>query len=159
PPPSGTVIRQPQLARTLYLLGLRGHKGFYEGEIAEQLVADVRAAGGIWTAEDLAGYRIVERAPLYAHSPGDVQVVTVPPPSSGGVALIQMLNILHALGWRELDPDLQPHVLAETMKLAYRDRAQFLGDADFVSVPVAHLTSPAYAEKLARGIRLDRAAE
>src|SRR5690606_12276720 len=94
-PPPGSLIQQSQLARTLYLLGLKGHRGFYEGEIAQALVKDVQAAGGIWTEEDLKQYQVIEREPITAQLPGDVRVVTVPPPSSGGVALVQMLNILH----------------------------------------------------------------
>src|SRR5690606_5589357 len=156
-PAAGTLIRQPQLARTLHLLGLRGHAGFYEGPIAQALVADVRQDGGIWTEQDLANYRIVERTPLQATYSGGIQVITPPPPSSGGVAIIQMLNILHQLDWQSLDPLARTHVIVEAMKLAYRDRATYLGDTDFVEVPIERLTSPEYAQQLAALISPDQA--
>lgn len=157
PPAAGTLIRQPQLARTLYLLGLRGHAGFYEGPIARALVADVRQAGGIWTEQDLTSYRIIERTPLQASYPNGIRVITPPPPSSGGVALIQMLNILHQLDWQNLDPLARTHVIVEAMKLAYRDRATYLGDMDFVEVPIEQLTSSEYAQQLAALISLEQA--
>lgn len=157
-PAAGTLIRQPQLARTLHLLGLKGHAGFYEGEVAQALVEDVRQGGGIWTEQDLANYRIVERTPLQATYPEGVRVITPPPPSSGGIAIIQMLNILYQLDWQNLDPITRTHVIVEAMKLAYRDRATYLGDTDFVEVPIDLLTSPEYARDLAATISLDQAA-
>src|SRR5690606_9276579 len=156
-PRSGSMLEQPQLARTLHLLGLRGHQGFYGGEIAEELVQDVRDAGGIWSLEDLAQCRVIEREPLEARLPGDVRVLTVPPPSSGGVALLQMLGMLHEFDWRQLDPVTRKHLIVEVMKLAYRDRATHLGDPDFVEVPLKRLLAPEYIAELAGQISLDRA--
>lgn len=156
-PVSGTLIRQPELAHTLYLLGLKGHAGFYQGEIAQALIEDVRRGGGIWTLQDLADYQVIEREPLQATYAEGVRVIVPPPPSAGGVALIQMLNILHQFDWRHLYPKTRLHVIVEAMKLAYGDRATYLGDSDYVDVPVDRLISEARARELAASIRLDQA--
>ncbi|MCW8918105.1 MAG: gamma-glutamyltransferase [Gammaproteobacteria bacterium] len=150
-PPLGHTIRQPQLASTLELLAQRGHDGFYRGKIAHMLVEAVQQAGGIWTMEDLAGYQVVERPPLKGHY-GDYTITSVPPPSSGGIALIQMLQMLERLDYAAAEPPQRSHLLVEVMRRAYRDRAHYLGDSDYVEVPVDHLTSPEYVTRLAAGI-------
>lgn len=155
-PPLGHVVRQPDLAGTLEALGQEGAAGFYTGPVARKLVEGTRAAGGIWTRADLADYRVVEREPVAGEYQGH-RIVSASPPSSGGVALITMLNILS-----ELAPDAAPtgqreHAVIEAMRRAYRDRAEYLGDPDHVDVPVERLTHPFYAAGLAAGIRLDRA--
>jgi gamma-glutamyltranspeptidase/glutathione hydrolase len=155
-PVTGEIIRQPQLATTLRRLAEQGAAGFYRGETAARLVAGVRAAGGIWTAEDLAAYRVVEREPIRFRY-RDMQIVSAPPPSSGGVALASMLHILEAYPLDELAVDEQVHLNVEAMRRAYRDRAVYLGDPDFVEVPVARLISPDYAAGLRVSIRSDRA--
>jgi gamma-glutamyltranspeptidase/glutathione hydrolase len=155
-PPLGHRIHQPDLAHTLERLGREGEKGFYAGATAKALLNGVRAAGGIWSEEDLRSYRVVERAPLRGNYRG-FRITTAAPPSSGGVALLQMLNILSGYDWEALAEADRVHLAAEAMRRAYRDRAEFLGDPDFVAVPVQRLTDPAYAAQLRAGIDPQRA--
>ena len=155
-PPPGTVIRQPELAHTLRALASEGRRGFYAGDVGERLVAGVRAEGGIWTLEDLRQYQVVERDPL-AFQYRDLRIVTVPPPSSGGVALATMLHILEGYDLPQLDETDRTHLIIEAMRRAYRDRAQYLGDSDFVDVPLQRLMHPWYAAGLRASIRRDRA--
>ena len=155
-PEPGHRIRQPELARTLEALAERGHAGFYAGEVARRLVEGVRAAGGIWTLEDLARYRVVERAPVQGEYRG-IRVTAAAPPSSGGVVLIEMLNILAGYDLEALDEAGRVHLLVEAMRRAYRDRAVWLGDPDFVAMPLERLLHPYYAAGLAASIRPDRA--
>ncbi len=147
PPKEGKILRQPDLAWTLEQLAEKGFDGFYRGEVAEKLLAGVAAEGGQWTAEELAAYSVRVREPL-RFKYRDWEVVTAPPPSSGGVALAQMLQIL--AGWKlsELDETRRTHLTVEAMRRAFRDRTFYLGDPDFVDVPVALLTSPEYAAGL-----------
>ena len=146
-PDAGMRIRQPELADTLEVLGRAGHAGFYRGPVAEALIDGVRAAGGIWTARDLEQYRVLEREPVRGNYRG-LQIVTVPPPSSGGVVLLGMLNILSGFPLQEYDPVTRTHLIIESMRRAYRDRAEYLGDSDFVPVPVARLLSQGHADTL-----------
>lgn len=155
-PPLGHVIRQPDLADTLEALGHEGVAGFYQGEVARRLVDGVRAAGGLWTLEDLAAYRIKERAPIRS-TYGNIQVVSAPPPSSGGIVLAEALNILEHYDLAALDADQRRHVVIEAMRRAYRDRADFLGDPDFVEMPVERLVSQPYADELAATLSLEQA--
>lgn len=152
----GETLEQPGLAITLERLAEEGRAGFYQGGTARALVESVRAAGGIWTAEDLAGYRVVEREPIRFDYRGH-EVVSASPPSSGGVVLAETLNILSGYPLRELGGGERKHLVAEALRRAYRDRAAYLGDPDFVDMPLARLTSPAYAAGLRAGIRRDRA--
>ncbi|MEN8170464.1 MAG: gamma-glutamyltransferase [Pseudomonadota bacterium] len=154
-PELGTIIRQPQLATTLEALAKYGHDGFYRGRVAQTMVKAVQANGGIWSMEDLAGYRVIERKPLTGRY-GDFAITSVPPPSSGGVALITMLNMLQQLGYAEASQAQRTHLLVEVMRRAYRDRAHHLGDSDFVEVPVAQLTSIEHAKGLSAGINRKR---
>ena len=155
-PAPGTVIRQPDLAATLRALAVHGRNGFYGGKVGALLVQGVREAGGIWTLEDLATYRVVEREPV-GFDYRDLHVVSAAPPSSGGVALATMLHILEGYPLTRLDEAGQVHLIAEAMRRAYRDRAQYLGDPDFVSIPVQELIHPWYAAGLRASIRTDRA--
>lgn len=155
-PAVGTRMRNPDYARTLRLLARHGADGFYRGRQAERLVEGVRAAGGVWTMEDLSSYRVVEREPLQLEHRG-VRIVTAPPPSSGGIALAQMLQVLSGWDYPALDAVSRTHLVIESMRRAYRDRAQFLGDPDLVDVPVRLLTSPDYAAGLRAGIHPRRA--
>ena len=148
-PPSGYVIRQPQLAATLERLAAHGHAGFYDGAVAARLVEGVRAAGGIWTGEDLASYRVVEREPLRGEYRG-LRITAPPPPSSGGLALLQMLGILGGQDLERLERVQRDRLAIEAMRRAYRDRARYLGDPDFVPVDVAQLLSPGYIKRLRR---------
>jgi gamma-glutamyltranspeptidase/glutathione hydrolase len=155
-PSAGHRVLQPELAATLEALAEHGRDGFYAGRVGQQLVDGVRRAGGIWTLEDLAQYTVVERKPVSGSYQG-WRVVSAAPPSSGGVVLVTMLNILDGLPLDTLDTATRTHVIIEAMRRAYRDRAEYLGDPDFVDVPVARLTDSGYAAGLRESIRLDRA--
>ena len=147
PPQEGDLFKQADLARTLERLAAQGYDGFYRGETGKKLLAGVKADGGQWTAAELAGYRVRERAPL-KFKYNDWQVTTAPPPSSGGVALAQMLQILDAFDLSKLDETQRTHLVVESMRRAFRDRTFYLGDPDFVDIPVKTLTSPEYAAGL-----------
>ncbi|WP_353248495.1 gamma-glutamyltransferase [Salinisphaera sp. T31B1] len=156
----GTILRQPDLAATLKALADHGHDGFYAGRVARQLVEAVRSAGGIWTRQDLSDYRAVEREPVVGHyraNERDFTIVSAAPPSSGGPVLVEALNILEGFDWAQLDDVQRRHVTIEAMRRAYRDRAQYLGDPDFVDMPLARLADKSYAAGLRTGIRMDRA--
>lgn len=155
PPPVGAILRQPELARTLQRLADQGAPGFYEGETARLLLDASHKGGGIWSAEDLARYRVVEREPMRFFF-RDVRIVTAPPPSAGGVTLAEMLQQLEVLNWTP-DGAESKHLAIEAMRRAYRDRAAYLGDPDFVRIPLTRLTSRSYAESLAATISRTRA--
>jgi len=155
-PPLGTIIRQPELAASLEYLARHGLDAFYRGEFAARLVAGVRAQGGIWSEADLADYHALERAPVVGQYRG-ARVVSAPPPSSGGIALIEALNVLAELPLEAVDATTRKHFIVEAMRRAHRDRALYLGDPDFVTVPGARLMSADYAAGLAASIRTDRA--
>ena len=155
-PPVGALIRRPDLAYTLEILSAQGAAGFYTGPRAELLVKGVRDAGGIWSMEDLAAYAIIERQPIRFRY-GEVEVTTAPPPSAGGVALAQVFNMLGQRGHGLLAEPARTHLLVEAIRRAYRDRAEFLGDPDFVPVPVERLIHPWYADGLLASVRMDRA--
>lgn len=156
PAPEGTLIRQPQLATTLSMIANEGATAFYQGKFAKNLVAGVRKLGGIWTEDDLKHYRVVERKPLTG-TYRDARIVTAAPPSSGGVALLNALNILSGYDLEQLDSATRKHLIVETLRRVYRDRAEYLGDPDFVKVPLNMLTSPYYAAGQRASIRLDKA--
>jgi gamma-glutamyltranspeptidase/glutathione hydrolase len=154
---AGDVLIQPDLARTLARIAEKGAEGFYTGETAELLVAEMQRGGGLITKDDLAGYRAIERAALHGKYRG-YDVYTVPPSSSGGICLIEMLNILESFDVRKQSrwsPETL-HLMIEAMRRGYRDRAAFLGDPAFVKVPT-RLTSKEYANELAKGIDRSRA--
>ena len=155
-PKEGELFRQPELARTLELLAAKGFDGFYRGETAKKLLAGVKAEGGRWTAEELAGYRVREREPLRFDYDG-WQVVTAPPPSSGGIALAEMLQILEPWDLAKLPQAERVHLVVEAMRRAFRDRTFYLGDPDFVKIPVATLMDPDYAAGLRATIHPDKA--
>jgi gamma-glutamyltranspeptidase/glutathione hydrolase len=155
-PELGQLLRNPELADALEKLAHEGMSGFYTGEQARKLVQGVRALGGIWTEEDLANYRVVERAPLKSRYRGLV-ITGAPPPSAGGVAIAEALNILQPYPLEKLDDVGRIHLVVEALRRAFRDRAQYLGDPDFVTVPVERLINPYYADGLRAGIRLDKA--
>lgn len=155
-PAPGTLIIQSDLADTLSILAKNGAQGFYRGELAGKLVDSVVSHGGIWSRKDLATYKIMERPPVTGEYLG-MKIVSAAPPSSGGVALIQMLNMLAGFDFDSLPESGQIHLLAEVMRRAYRDRAEFLGDTDYVNVPVNRLISKKHVNKLVSTIRLDEA--
>ncbi|MCI4566917.1 gamma-glutamyltransferase [Lysobacter sp. CFH 32150] len=155
-PKVGETLKQPDLARTLELLAERGFDGFYRGEVAKKLLAGVKQEGGKWRADELAGYRVREREPLRLKY-RDWDITTSPPPSSGGVALAQILQILSGWDLQKLDAPQRTHLVVEAMRRAYRDRTIYLGDPDFVEVPLVRLTSRDYAAGLRASIHPDKA--
>ncbi len=155
-PDIGQTIRQPELAQTLELLGERGRAGFYEGKLAEQMLASVKAAGGIWSQDDLKNYQVKEREPVRGEYHG-MKVTTAAPPSSGGIVLLEMLNILSAYDLPKAAEAQRIHWQVEAMRRAYRDRAEYLGDPDFVDIPASRLLSQDYASSLRSSIKDDKA--
>lgn len=155
-PDEGDRVTQIDLAQTLERIAKNGWAGFYQGEVAANLVAAVRAAGGIWSERDLSDYRVIERQPVTGHYHG-VRVTSAALPSSGGIVLLSMLNQLEAYDLTRMDDAQVAHLIIEAMRRAYRDRAAYLGDSDFIEVPTDLLTSKNYAAGLRQSIRLDRA--
>ena len=157
-PQTGDHIALDDLAATLDRIAAEGAAGFYTGPVAEKIVGAVQAAGGRMTMDDLAHYRAVEREPVQGTYRGHT-VVSMPPPSSGGAHVIEILNILegYPLGQQGLNSAASLHEMAEAEKLAYADRAAWLGDPDFVKIPLAGLTSKAYADQLRALISPDHA--
>lgn len=156
-PNEGDVIRQPELAATLKSLAQNGAAAFYGGWIGQAIIKTIEEAGGVMTLEDLKKYQPIWREPLTGSYRGRT-VITMPPPSSGGLAILQMLNILegYKLGDFQHNSAFYLHLLSETMKHAFADRAQFLGDPDFVHVPVRKLTAKDYAQWIRRRIAPDK---
>ncbi|WP_448102254.1 gamma-glutamyltransferase [Luteibacter jiangsuensis] len=155
-PQKGWTLRQPDLAKTLERLAAGGADGFYKGETAKLLVSASRAAGGNWTAADLEAYRAKEREPLSVDYKG-YRIVTAPPPSSGGVAIAEILNILSGFDLTKLDAAHAAHLTIEAMRRAFRDHNEYLGDPDFVKMPLDMLLSKYYADGLRATISPDKA--
>ena len=154
----GEILVQTDLAATLERISEHGEAGFYRGETARALVEGIRALGGSMSEQDLLAYRPEERAPLRGSYRG-LEVLTVPPPSAGGVTLLQMLHILEGYDLTasgRSTPDTL-HRMAAAMQVSFADRYRYLGDPAFVSVPVARLTSPAYAGQVRGAIPAGRA--
>jgi len=156
PPVAGEIWRDPEQARTWELIAEKGDAGFYRGETAQKLVDAVRAAGGNWTLQDLANYRAKERTPITIDYRG-YKIVTAPPPSSGGVAIAEILNILRGYDLAKMDPAHRAHYTIEAMRRAFRDHNDYLGDPDFVKMPLDMLLSPYYADGLRQSILADQA--
>ncbi|HVK98501.1 MAG TPA: gamma-glutamyltransferase, partial [Dongiaceae bacterium] len=150
-PLANATLRQPELAATLKALADKGSDGFYKGEVAQKLVDGVKAGGGIWSLEDLAAYRLVEREPVHFRY-RDAEIWSAPPPSSGGIALGEMFGMLQQFDYAGKNSLDRTHLLIEVMRRAYRDRAEYLGDPDFVDVPVKKLLDPIYLEEIAANI-------
>ncbi len=148
----GERLKQPELARSLKLIAAQGADGFYKGETASKLVKAVTDAGGRMSLQDLANYEAIARVPVKGDYRG-YEIVSMPPPSSGGIHIIQILNILEGYPLKDYGQNSAQtiHLMAEAMQLAYADRAEYLGDSDFIDVPDSGLTSQAYADKL-RGL-------
>lgn len=155
-PELGTLIKQPELAKTLELLAEKGNNGFYAGEVAEKLVNSVQEAGGIWTLDDLKNYKIKLRTPITV-TYKDMRITSAALPSSGGIVMSEIFNILSGYPLDNLDQATRTHLIVEAMRRAYRDRAEYMGDEDFVTVPKNLLTSKAYATGLRQSIRRDKA--
>ena len=154
----GDIFQQPQLAWTLEQLKTHGPGAFYEGEIAKRLVSGMESHNGLITMEDLKNYSVIEREPVRGTF-RDFDIAAMSAPSSGGMAIVQMLNILENFPIRELgygSADAM-HIMTESMKLAYADRSKYLGDPDYLDLPVEELTSKLYAKHLADGISMEEA--
>ncbi|MBB1316821.1 gamma-glutamyltransferase [Shewanella sp. SR43-4] len=151
------LFKQPELAQSLSLIAEKGSKGFYQGETAEKIVSAVQNAGGVMSLTDLSNYKVIERQPVRGQYRG-YEVVSMPPPSSGGIHIIEMLNVLEQFPIDKLGHNTADtlHLMAETMKYAYADRSKFLGDPDFVNVPVKQLISKEYAKSIASKISINK---
>ena len=154
----GDVFKQPELAATLARIEKNGAKGFYEGETAKLIVDDMKAHNGLMTLADLKNYQPKERIPLRGTYRG-YEIISMPPPSSGGIILFQVLNMLEnydirQMGWASSE---KYHVLTESLRRAFADRAEFMGDPDFVNVPVETLIDKNYAKRRASSIDLMKA--
>ncbi len=154
----GEIFRQPELAATLARIQRSGPKEFYEGYTAKLIVADMKRHNGLITMDDMRGYVAKEREPLRGTYRGH-EVISMPPPSSGGAVLLEMLNILEGFDLAKYDwaSSERHHVTVEAMRRAFADRAEYMGDSDFVKVPVAGLIDKNYADNLRKTIRVDRA--
>jgi gamma-glutamyltranspeptidase/glutathione hydrolase len=145
-PKAGYVLQQLELATVLENISKQGADGFYRGEVAKKLVASVQRAGGIWRQQDLENYKIIERQPIIGKYK-NIDIVSASLPSSGGIVMMQILNMLSEFDLQAMTEVEHKHLLVETMRRAYHDRAQYLGDEDFVTVPVKELLSKQHAEK------------
>jgi gamma-glutamyltranspeptidase / glutathione hydrolase len=154
----GDRLVQTDLAATLSAISAQGPRGFYQGPVADKLVKAIRDAGGIMTSDDLKSYQATVRAPVRGTYRG-YDIVSMPQPSSGGVVLLETLNILEGFPMHDMKQGTAPslHVMIEAMKRSYADRARYLGDPDFVKAPVAILTSKGYGAKQRASIDLDHA--
>ncbi|MDO9048612.1 MAG: gamma-glutamyltransferase [Methylobacter sp.] len=155
-PKAYSILRQPDLAHTLKQLAESGRDGFYGGEIADKLVAGVRKAGGIWTKQDLAAYQVVEREPVKGNYRG-IKITSAAPSSSGGIVLIEALNILSGYDLKQTDELTRKHLIVEAMRRAYHDRTLYMGDSDFIDMPVRRLLNDDYAAGLRSSLRSDKA--
>jgi gamma-glutamyltranspeptidase / glutathione hydrolase len=155
-PAIGDLIVQKDLAKTLTAMANYGGKGFYHGPIAKQMVSSVRNNGGIWELADLENYQVVEREPVLVNYNG-IKITSAAPPSSGGIVMGQALNILEQFNLKQYDSVTRKHIIIEAMRRAYRDRAAYLGDPDFIDIPVERLLDKKYAEGLALTINSERA--
>ena len=155
-PPLRHNIIQTDLANTLKQISQHGAKGFYTGPVARKLVAAGREAGGIWDLHDLETYKIKIRKPI-EFMYHDIKVTSAAPPSSGGIVLAQALKILEHFDLSQYDEITRKHIVIEAMRRAYRDRAGYLGDPDFVDIPLSRLLDPIYIEALALTIKENQA--
>ena len=151
-----SILRQPDLAQTLTQLAESGWDGFYSGPVADQLVSAVQEAGGIWTKADLAAYQVIERAPVKGVYHG-ITITSAAPSSSGGIVLIEALNVLSGYDLQHSNELTRKHLIAEALRRAYHDRSLYLGDADFIDMPVKRLLNEDYAAGLRSSLRVDKA--
>ena len=155
---SGDRLVQKDLAQSMRLISQQGAKAFYQGAIAQKIAAEMAPHANALTLQDLRDYKVVEREPVRGSYRG-YQIVTMPPPSSGGAHLLQILNMMESWPMNQWGADSAQsvHYMTEAMKLAYADRSEYLGDPDFVKIPLKGLTSKRYAESLAAGIKPQQA--
>jgi gamma-glutamyltranspeptidase/glutathione hydrolase len=156
----GDILKQPELAQTLGRIEKNGAKGFYEGETAQLIAADMKAHNGLMTLEDLKNYQPKERTPVRGTYRG-YEIISMPPPSSGGIVLLQSLNMLEKYDLRSMgyNSSEKYHLLTEVLRRAFADRAEFMGDPDFANVPTKTLIDKNYAEKRRATINLTKASK
>ena len=152
----GETLKQPQLANTLRALAKHGRDGFYQGAIADELITQVRAQGGIWQADDLRDYQVKYRQPIIGQY-RDMRIISAPPPSSGGLLLVNMLNMLEPYDLQALTPVTHTHLLTEVMRRAYQQRSLYLADSDFVNIPYAKFTDKTAAQTQMQNFNPQRA--
>ena len=155
-PEQGWILRQPELANTLSMLAQQGGNSFYQGTFAKKLVNAVQDAGGIWSLEDLAQYKVKWRTPLIVPLAGQRQLISAPPPSAGGIAIAQSLLMLQRLPWQQAEPAQRAHYVSEVFRRAYRDRG-LLGDPDFIDNPTQALLTRKHIVQMADSIQVDQA--
>ena len=155
-PEIGELIKQPELANTLKIIANKGHDGFYNSDITEKIVKETNTDGSIWSVKDFSEYEVVERQPIKI-SFENAEVTLAPPPSSGGTTIATILNILSQYNYQEMADSELTHLITESMRRAYQDRAYYLGDPDFADVPVKMLTHPDHAIEHSTSIDLNRA--
>jgi len=155
-PEKDSLLIQTDLANTLKQLAGKGRAGFYAGAIADKLVSAVQKKGGIWSLADLQKYQLIEREPITGSYKG-IKITSAALPSSGGIVLIAALNMLENIDLDSVDSITRKHLIVEALRRAYHDRALYLGDADFIDVPVARLLNKDYAQGLASTLRADKA--
>lgn len=154
----GEVLYQKDLARTLKIIAKKGKNGFYKGDIADKIVANQKKYQGLITHKDLAGYKVKLREPIVGQFNGK-KIVSMPPPSSGGTHVVQILNILENFDLKKYGAQSAKavHLTASAMQIAFADRAEYMGDSDFAKVPIKTLISKEYAKKLSKKITLNKA--
>ena len=155
-PEIGELIKQPELANTLKIIANKGHDGFYNSDFPEKIVKETNTDGSIWSVKDFSEYEVVERQPIKI-SFENAEVTLAPPPSSGGTTIATILNILSQYNYQEMADSELTHLITESMRRAYQDRAYYLGDPDFADVPVKMLTHPDHAIEHSTSIDLNRA--
>ncbi|MDO7597957.1 MAG: gamma-glutamyltransferase [Pseudomonadota bacterium] len=155
---AGEIFKQPDLAKTLQLIADKGAEGFYTGETARLIESEMQKHGGLISYEDLANYQAVIRQPVHGTYRG-FDVYSMSPPSSGGVHIVQILNLLEQYPITEYGHNSAQtiHLMAEAMRRAYADRASYLGDSDFIKVPLKGLISKSYSQAIVKNIKLNRA--
>ena len=155
-PEIGELIKQPELANTLKIIANKGHDGFYKSDFTEKIVKETNTDGSIWSVKDFLEYEVIERQPIKI-SFENAEVTLAPPPSSGGTTIATILNILSQYNYQEMADSELTHLITESMRRAYQDRAYYLGDPDFADVPVKMLTHPDHAIEHSTSIDLNRA--
>ena len=155
-PEIGELIKQPELANTLKIIANKGHDGFYNSDFTEKIVKETNTDGSIWSVKDFSEYEVVERQPIKI-SFENAEVTLAPPPSSGGTTIATILNILSQYNYQEMADSELTHLITESMRRAYQDRAYYLGDPDFADVPVKMLTHPDHAIEHSTSIDLNKA--
>jgi len=155
-PEIGELIKQPELANTLKIIANKGHNGFYKSDFTKKIVKETNIDGSIWSVEDFSQYKVIERQPIKI-SFENAEVTLAPPPSSGGTTIATILNILSQYNYQEMADSELTHLITESMRRAYQDRAYYLGDPDFANIPVEILTDPDHAIEHSTSIDLNKA--